>query len=213
MTEIYDVSLPISSAMLTWPGDPPASVRRTSDVAAGDSSTVSELTLGSHTGTHVDAPVHFIAGGSGVDEVPLDAMIGPAFVADARGLSGALGPDELDGLNVPTGTERLLIRSDNSRLWSQESPAFPDSYVSLSPDGARWCVDRGMRAVGVDFLSVEQKGSVGHPTHGTLLEAGIAIIEGLNLGDVEPGAYELICLPLRIRGCDGSPARAVLIRR
>lgn len=210
MTNWIDVSLPVSSRMLTWPGDPPAVVRRTSDMAAGDSSTVSELILGSHTGTHVDAPVHFIEGATGVDAIPLDAMIGEAFVADARGLQGALDGADLERLGVPAGTKRLLLRSDNSELWREARPAFPDTYVCLSPDGAAWCVDRGLRTVGVDFLSIEQKGAEGHPTHVTLLGAGIAIIEGLNLGDIEPGAYDLICMPLRLTGCDGSPARVTL---
>lgn len=211
--KIYDATLPVSPSMLTWPGDPPVSVRRTSDLERGDSSTVSELIMGSHTGTHVDAPAHFVPGGYGVDRIPVSAMFGEAYVADARGLRGELSRDDLAGLNIPAATTRLLIKSDNSRLWEQPSPAFPDSYVCLSPGAAQWCVERGMVCVGVDFLSVEQKGSPGHPTHVTLLQAGIAIIEGLDLRAVEPGFYELVCLPLRITGCDGSPARVLLIRR
>lgn len=210
--DVYDVTLPITGSMLTWPGDPPVSVRRTSDVDRGDSSTVSELTLGSHTGTHVDAPAHFLPGGYGVDEIPMTTLMGDAYVADARGLRGALGRDDMAGLNVPGDATRLLIKSDNSRLWEQPSPAFPDSYVCLSPGAAEWCVERGLACVGVDFLSVEQKGSPGHPTHVTLLRAGIAIIEGLDLRAVEPGSYELVCLPLRLSGGDGSPARVLLIR-
>lgn len=213
LMDVYDVTLPVSGSMLTWPGDPPVSVRRTSDVGRGDSSTVSELILGSHTGTHVDAPAHFLPGGYGVDRIPMTALVGDAYVADARGRHGALSHDDMAGLNVPGGTSRLLIRSDNSRLWDQASPAFPDSYVCLSPGAAEWCVERGLVCVGVDFLSVEQKGSPGHPTHVTLLRAGIAIIEGLDLRAVEPGSCELLCLPLRITGCDGSPARVLLIRR
>lgn len=210
MTDWIDVSLRVSSQMLTWPGDPPAVVRRTSNMAAGDSANVSELILGSHTGTHVDAPVHFIDGATGVDAIPFDAMIGDVYVADARGLEGALDGRDLETLGMPAGTQRLLIRSDNSEIWRQRQPSFPESYVCLSPDGAAWCVDRELRAVGVDFLSVEQKGAQGHPTHVTLLSAGIAVIEGLDLGDIEPGAYELICMPLRLPGCDGSPARVAL---
>lgn len=211
--DVYDVTLPVSGSMLTWPGDPPVSVRRTSDVERGDSSTVSELIMGSHTGTHVDAPAHFLPGGYGVDRIPVSALMGGAYVADARGLQGALTRDQMAALHVPGDVTRLLIKSDNSRLWDQASPAFPDRYVCLSPGAAQWCVERGLVCVGVDFLSVEQKGSPGHPTHVTLLQAGIAIIEGLDLREVRPGSYELVCLPLRITGGDGSPARVLLIRR
>lgn len=211
--DVYDVTVPVSGSMLTWPGDPPVSVRRTSDVERGDSSTVSELIMGSHTGTHVDAPAHFLPGGYGVDRIPVSALMGGAYVADARGLQGALTRDQMAALHVPGDVTRLLIKSDNSRLWDQASPAFPDRYVCLSPGAAEWCVERGLVCVGVDFLSVEQKGSPGHPTHVTLLQAGIAIIEGLDLRAVQPGFYELVCLPLRITGCDGSPARVLLIRR
>lgn len=213
MTRIHDVTVMVSPEMLIWPGDPPVEIRRTSQMAAGDTSNVSQLVLGSHTGTHVDAPAHFIDGATGVEQIPLDAMNGPAFVADARGLTGALSAGELDGLAMPPGTQRLLIRSDNSQIWQSDRPSFPDSYVCLAPDGAQWCVDRGLRAVGVDFLSVEQKGSEGHPTHVTLLRAGIAIIEGLNLSGIESGVYDLICMPLRLQGCDGSPARVALAER
>jgi arylformamidase len=211
VTDVIDISLPIDDHLLTWPGDPPVEVLPHRRIANGDAANVSELRIGTHTGTHVDPPVHFVEGADGIDRVALEVMVGPAAVVDARGLSGALGVDELESLAIPEGAERVLFRSDNSELWRKLPTTFPDDYVCLAPEGARWIVERGIRLVGVDFLSVEKKGSPGHPTHVTLLTAGVVIVEGLNLGDVEPGAYTLACLPLRIVAGDGGPSRAVLL--
>jgi arylformamidase len=180
-------------------------------MARGDDANVSELRIGTHTGTHVDPPVHFVEGGVGIDRVALDSMVGDAVVVDARSADGALGPDDLEALGIPDGATRVLIRSRNSDLWRTGRAAFPETYVCLSPEGATWVVDRGIRLLGVDFLSVEQRGSPGHPTHHALLENGVVIVEGLDLGRVEPGTYRLIVLPLRIVDGDGGPARAVLV--
>jgi arylformamidase len=211
MTMIIDISLPIGPDLLTWPGDPPVEVIPRVQIAEGDPANVSELRIGTHTGTHVDPPVHFIPGAAGIDRVPLDAVYGPVVVADARGLRGGLGPTELNRLNIPDGTERVLLKSDNSALWRRLPTSFPDEYVCLSPEGAHWVVERGLRLIGVDFLSVEQKGAEGHPTHVELLSNGVIIVEGLDLGAVDPGTYTLACTPLRIVDGDGGPARAILI--
>jgi len=210
MTRVIDISLPIGPNLLTWPGDPGLEVNRTKHLAT-DGSNISELRMGTHTGTHVDPPVHFVEGAVGIDEVPLDLLLGSAFVADARGMSGELGPGELDELAIPDDATRVLIRSDNSELWRSLPVAFPDQYVCLSADGARWVIDRGIRVIGVDFLSVERRGSPGHPVHTALLSSGVVIVEGLNLSEVAPGAASLACLPLRIEDGDGGPARAVLL--
>jgi arylformamidase len=159
----------------------------------------------------VDPPVHFVPGGAGIDRVPLDVLMGPCVVADARGLRGELGPGELDGLGVAAGTERLLLRSDNSELWRGTPVRFPDDYVCLGTEGAAWVVERGIALIGVDFLSVERRGTPGHPTHRALLTNGVVIVEGLDLGAVEPGPYDLRVLPLRIVDGDGGPARAALV--
>jgi arylformamidase len=211
VSEPIDVSLPISPDLLVWPGNPGIDVFPQQRIAAGDDANVSELRIGTHTGTHVDPPVHFVPGGAGIDRVPLDAVMGPCVVADARGLPGELGPAELEGLRVPAGTERLLLRTDNSELWRRMPASFPEAYTCLGPDGAAWVVERGLRLIGVDFLSVERRGTAGHPTHRTLLSSGVVIVEGLDLGAVDPGSYELRVLPLRIVDGDGGPARAVLI--
>lgn len=212
MTRIIDVSLPIGVDLLTWPGDPPAEVERRLKLEDGDPANVSQLRIGTHTGTHVDPPIHFIEGAHGIDRVPLEVLSGPALVADARGLRGPLGPAELEGLGVPKGTTRLLLKSDNSELWRSLPTTFPDEYVCLSPGGARWVIDRGIQLVGVDFLSVEQRGAESHPTHVELLANGVIIVEGLDLGDVEPGIYDFTVLPLKIVDGDGGPARAMLVQ-
>jgi arylformamidase len=208
---IIDVSLPIGKELLIWPGDPGIEVEPRKRIAKGDASNVSLLALGTHTGTHVDPPVHFIEGTEGVDRVSLDVLVGDAVVADLRE-ADAIGPEELDGLDLPEGTERLLCKTRNSDLWASLPIEFPDDYVAVTPEGARWIVERGIRLVGVDFLSVELAGAEGHPVHHMLLENGTIIVEGLDLSKAEPGRYTFACLPLRITGGDGGPARAALIR-
>jgi arylformamidase len=211
VSRLIDVSLPIGNDLLVWPGDPAVEVVARLRLAAGDSANVSELRMGTHTGTHVDPPNHFIEGATGIDLVPVDLLYGPALVADARHLDRPIEPADLEALGIPDGAERVLLRTANSELWRKLPVAFPDVYACLTPDTAQWVVDRGIRVVGVDFLSVEAKGAEGHPVHHTLLENGVVIIEGLNLGEVDPGNYTLSCMPLRIVDGDGGPARAVLI--
>jgi arylformamidase len=167
--------------------------------------------MGTHTGTHVDPPNHFLEGAAGIDRVPLDVLVGPAVVADGRHLDRPIGPADLDALNIPEEARRVLLRTANSELWKATTVRFPDRYACLTLEGATWVVERGIRLIGLDFLSVEQKGAAGHPVHHTLLENGVVIVEGLNLSEVEPGEYILVCLPLRIADGDGGPARAVLI--
>jgi arylformamidase len=211
MSEPIDISLPVSGELLVWPGNPGIEVLPQQRIADGDDANVSELRLGSHTGTHVDPPVHFVPDGVGIDRVPLEVLMGPCVVVDARGLPGELGPEHLGALGVPDGTQRLLLRTDNSELWRRLPATFPEDYTCLGVNGAAWILERGIRLVGVDFLSVERRGTPGHPTHKALLGAGVVIVEGLDLGGVEPGAYELRVLPLRIVDGDGGPARAALL--
>lgn len=211
MTRMIDISLPIGPTMLVWPGDPPVEVIPRKQIAAGDGANVSELRLGTHTGTHVDPPSHFVEGAGGIDTVPLGVLVGDALVADARHLDGPMEAEDLEKLGIPEGTQRVLLRTANSRLWEQDHVEFPERYACLRPGAARWVVDRGIKLIGVDFLSVEEQGAEGHPVHHTLLENGVVIVEGLNLGEAVPGEYMLACLPLRVVNGDGGPARAVLI--
>lgn len=211
MTKIIDVSVEINADMIVWPGDPAVAVEPTRRLSKGDSANVSRLTLGSHTGTHVDPPFHFLEGGKTADLLPLDALVGEAVVADLRKTEDSIGPSDLEALDLPAGVQRLLLKTRNSSIW-HGAARFPEHYVAVSPEGAKWAVQRGIRLVGTDFLSVERRKTPGHPTHNILLQAGVVIVEGLDLSEAEPGTYRLVCLPLKISGGDGAPARAILIQ-
>jgi arylformamidase len=201
-----DVSVPIRDGMVRWPDNPPIRLSRTKDLARGDHVTVSELSLGVHSGTHVDAPVHFIQTGKGIDEVPVDSLIGRARVLGIRD-PRAIGADELRAAEPRPG-ERLLFRTRNSERGWIEKP-FLEDYVYLSLEGARYLTSRGVRTVGIDYLSIAGMAE-GAATHRALLEADVTIVEGLDLSAASPGVYELLCLPLRIAGADGAPARVLL---
>lgn len=205
-----DISVPIRNGMVTFEGDPLVHLARASSMDQGAICNVSRLDFGVHSGTHVDAPVHFIDGAAGVEAVELDALVGAALVIDARAIDGPFDRAAIEVLGIPAGTERLIIRSRNSELWAE--PAFSGSFSGVTGDGARVLVDLGVRLVGIDYLSIAPFGDP-TPTHVTLLGAGVVIIEGLDLREVEPGAYDLICLPILIPGSDGGPARAIIRRR
>lgn len=207
-----DVSIGIHPGMITWPSDPGVSWERVSDIGKGKAANVSALQLGSHTGTHIDPPLHFIAGGCSIDEIAPERLVGPAVVVDFTHIPMDIGAADLEALKLPAGTERILFKTRNSQIWRQPQPEFTEDYVALAADGADWCVEHGIRLVGIDFLSIERRGTPGHPTHVKLLGAEVVIIEGLNLGDVDPGEYELMCLPLKLLGGDGGPSRALLRR-
>jgi arylformamidase len=208
---IRDVSLGIHPKMLTWPSDPGVSISPASRISAGKAANVSELHCGTHTGTHIDPPLHFIEGGRSVDRLDLDALVGPAVVADLTHVKYDIGPAELDSLNLDSGVQRLLFHTRNSEHWRQESPEFTEDYVAVTAEGAQWLVDHGIRLVGIDYLSVEHRRTPGHPTHMTLLGAGVVIVEGLNLDGVPAGDHTLLCLPIKLVDGDGGPARALLV--
>ncbi len=207
--KIYDISLPISESLAVWPGDSPVKIRQSSHLEKGDRNTVSSLALGAHTGTHVDAPAHFILHGSGVDTLDLNVLVGPAAVVDAPDVD-LLTAAALESLSIPPDCDRILFHTRNSELWAEGYSTFNREFVAISEDGARWLMSRGFRLVGIDYLSVAPFKNSG-PTHRELLSAGIVVIEGLDLSGIESGPYQLVCLPLRIVGIDGSPARAILI--
>lgn len=206
------MTAPLREDLPAWPGEEGLRRRLTSDPARGDEAMVSHLSLGAHTGTHVDAPVHFLEGGAGVDALPVEALVGPAVVVGLEAVEGAIGADDLEAAGIPAGAERLLLRTRNSG-WSAGDSGFREGFVALDVSGAEWCVRRGVRLVGIDYLSIEPFGAgrPGHPVHRTLLEAGVAVLEGVDLAEVRPGRYFLAALPLRIPGADGAPARAVLV--
>jgi arylformamidase len=208
VSRIYDISVPIRSGGLVYPGNPEIDITLQQAVAKGAGANVSAIRFGSHTGTHADAARHFFDDGQPVDQIPLDRLIGPALLVSFADDVRAVGAAELKAHDIGRH-KRILLRTRNSALLSQK--AFAPDYTYLAPDGAEYLVDKGVEVVGVDYLSIEQFHSGHHRTHRTLLAKSVVILEGLDLSVPPPGVYQLICLPLRIEGCDGAPARAVLI--
>jgi arylformamidase len=202
-----DVSVPLHSGMVHWPDNPPVRIERMLDIEHGDVANVSTISMGSHTGTHMDAPLHFVREGKGLDEMPLDAAIGYARVIEVRDPE-SVKPYELEPLDIRRG-ERLLFKTRNSaRSWP--SRAFLEDFVYVSQEAARYLAAWNIRTVGIDYLSVGGFRRDAVETHWALLEAGIWVIEGLDLSKVEPGEYELVCLPIKVERSDGAPARAIL---
>jgi arylformamidase len=211
MSEPIDISVDLRRDMPVWPGSVAFKDGQTQTFANGDDVFVSRIEMDVHVGTHVESPLHFIPDGATLDSVPLSTFVGPAFVADLLAAEPAVGAEELEAAAIPEGTSSLLLRTENSALWAS-GDQFRNDYVALTADGARWVVERGIRLVGIDYLSIAPYGE-SVPTHRTLLEAGIVILEGTDLRGVDPGEYELVCAPLRIVDADGAPARAFLVRR
>jgi arylformamidase len=205
---LIDITVPLHPNLPVYPGNTPFSLEAVKRIAHGDSSNVSTLHFGAHSGTHVDAPWHFLADGTGADALPLDLLVGRTRVVEVPG-AASIGPDELRGSSF-AGDVRVLLKTRNSLLW--ESPAFHADYVGVTEAGARFLVEHGVKVVGVDYLSVEVFKTPGAPAHHILLGGGVIVIEGLNLRHVDPGMYEMMCLPLPVVGCDGAPARVVLRR-
>jgi arylformamidase len=209
--KIYDISLPMKPDMAVWPGNPPVEINKISSMDQGAHDNVSWLGCCVHTGTHVDSPHHFLNDHRTVDKLPLDVLIGPALVVEVPASIKEINPHVLKRLEIPVGTTRLLLKTSNSLLWKRNENTFVEDYVGLSLDGAKWLVHTGIHLVGIDYLSIAPYHQ-GTPIHQSLLVPGIIIIEGLDLGDVPEGIYTLVCLPLRLVGSDGAPARVVLIR-
>jgi arylformamidase len=202
-----DVSVPVRHGMIHWPGDPPYQIHHMLDQKKGDLCTVSRISTGVHAGTHMDAPRHFIEDGATIDEMPLDATVGRARVIGIRDRK-SIRLEELREHRIEAG-ERILFKTANSdNLWTKSE--FDVDFIFIARDAAAYLAQAGIRAVGIDYLSVGGFTEDAVETHQALLGAGVWIIEGLNLSGVEPGAYELICLPIKLIGSDGAPARALL---
>ena len=202
-----DISVPLRNHMQVFTGDPPFHIERVQTIAGGGVCNLSTMQLGAHSGTHVDAPIHFLEGGAGAEDVPLDALMGPAWVVDAGTAGRTITAEDLDRFAIPSGETRLLFRTPAVGFWDE--PEFDAGFIAPDASAAEWLVARGVRLVGMDYLSVAPFDAP-IPTHRILLGGGVVIIEGLDLRQVEPGPYELLCLPLRIVGSDGAPARALL---
>ena len=208
---IYDISVAISGATPVYPGDPGVEIVAHASMERGDAANVTLLRLGAHTGTHVDAPAHFIRGAQTVSRLPLDALVGRASVVEVPADVTAIDAGHVDGL-VPAGVERVLFKTRNSAFWEAAGGRFREDFTYVTPAAARALAARGLRLVGIDYLSVEKFKSENFDAHVALLSRGVVIVEGLNLADVPAGEYDLACLPLKIAGGDGdgAPARAIL---
>src|SRR5256886_1833917 len=205
---IYDVTVPIRSGMPIYEGDPPVKIEAASSLASGDSANVSFLHLGAHTGTHVDAPAHFIESAAKIDSLPLDVLIGSARLVHVPEDRTEIDSQFLSTCDLES-VERIIFRTRNSNFWNE---GFRKDFTHLLPEAAEMLVNRGVKLVGIDYLSIEKFHSGHHRTHIALLARGVVIVEGLNLSGVPAGDYELICLPLKIAegAGDGAPARVVL---
>lgn len=205
--EWIDISVPLHMGMAHWPDNPPVTIERMQSIDRGDTANVSKISMGAHTGTHMDAPVHFFANGRGIDTMPLAATLGLARVIEIHDAE-SIKPEELVSYQIQRG-ERVLFKTRNStRCWQTDD--FVKDFVYISHEAAQYLAEQQVQTVGVDYLSVGGFFKDGVDTHHALLGAGIWIIEGLNLLSIQPGIYELICLPLKITGSDGAPARAIL---
>ena len=205
--KLIDVTVPLDAHLASYPGNTPFGLEAVKRIARGDSSNVSSIHMSAHSGTHVDAPRHFFDNGGDADSLSLDMLIGRTRVIEIT--ARTIAAEELAKLDLSEDV-RLLIKTSNSRLWGD--PQFHQDYVGVTESGAKHLVEHGLKVVGVDYLSVEQFRFPGAPAHHILLGGGVIVIEGLNLRDVEPGVYDMYCLPLRVAGSDGAPARVVLRR-
>jgi arylformamidase len=200
---LIDISVPIRQRMPIYEGNPGVLLECVQSIADGATANVSQLDIGVHTGTHVDAPRHFIEGGAGADELPLEPLVGRVYVADGMALDEPVDADALERLCIPPGAERVLLKTPNGSLWERDD--FARDFIRLDGSGARFVLDAGIRLIGIDYLSI---GDV--EAHQVLLGAGVVPLEGVDLRAVEPGWYDLLCLPLKLVGSDGAPARALL---
>lgn len=207
--KIMDVSVTVDADLTIWPGDPVYRTERVHKIEDGANSNVSIVEMGVHTGTHVDAPFHFLMDGGTVENLPLDAMVGPAEVVQITDDVQVIDRKVLQSIPIPAGTTRLLLKTRNSNFWHENPRSFHTDFVGIDEDGANYLVEMGLRLVGIDYLSISPY-HMSRPTHEALLKARVVIIESLDLTGVEPGGYNLTCLPLKLGGVEGAPARVIL---
>ncbi len=208
---IHDVSLTLSPDLPVWPGDPQVSLERVRKIEEGANSNVSKLTLHVHSGTHIDAPVHFInESHTGVDKIPVSQMLGHCCVVEIPEDATQITAEVLQQVHMPNSIKKFLFKTKNSQYWAKADKEFHTDFVGISEDGAKYLVEMGVELVGVDYLSVAPY-KQSRPTHEAFLKAGVLIIEGLDLSQVGEGYYSLFCLPLKLAGSDGAPARVILV--
>lgn len=208
---IYDISLSISPNLPTWPGDPGLKLEQYASMDKGEHYNATHISSSVHLGTHVDAPRHFLNDGNTVEQLPLEVLTGPCYVTQLPDGIEAITSEVLDRTEITSEMKRVLFGTSNSHYWAKGESRFQTDFVAITEDGAEWLVERGIQLIGVDYLSVAPyEESI--PTHTVLLKAGVVIVEGLNLANIMRGFYDLYCLPLKIAGSDGAPARAILIQ-
>lgn len=207
--QTYDISLTISPVLPVWPGEIKVELERTSKIEEGANSNSTRLRMGVHTGTHVDAPFHFLPEGKTIERIPVKVLTGRAYVLYLPKVD-VIDAVVLERAEIPPRTRRLLIKTKNSQYWAQSLPEFQSDFVGITPDAAELLIKRGVKLIGVDYLSVAPY-KKSRPTHEIFLKAGVVIVEGLNLSEITPGRYTLYCLPLKLAGSDGAPARAILV--
>lgn len=208
--KIIDISVAITPRIPVWPGDDRVDLHRSSKIEEGANANVSFFAASVHTGTHVDAPYHFLSNGKTIEELPLDALVGPVQVVQVPSNVTVINAEVLQGLKLEPVVERILFKTSNSKLWENPEAPFNTTFVGIDESGADYLVKRHIKLVGIDYLSISPY-KKSRPTHELLLGANVVIVEGLNLTGVSAGKYTLACLPLKLKGAEGAPARAVLI--
>jgi len=208
---IYDISLSISPNLPTWPGDPGLKLEQYESMDKGAHYNATQISSSVHLGTHVDAPRHFLKDGSTVEQLPLEVLTGPCYVTQLPDGIDAITAEVLDRTEITSEMKRVLFGTSNSHYWAKGESKFQTDFVAITEDGAEWLVERGVQLVGIDYLSIAPYDE-SIPTHTVLLKAGVVVVEGLNLANIMRGFYDLYCLPLKIAGSDGAPARAILIQ-
>jgi len=207
---IHDITLTFTPDIPRFPNTPAPTLERLRKMEEGAVNNLSRLDTHVHFGTHVDAPKHFIADGHGIDAIPLDVLLGPCVVVDFPELA-EIGPGDLEAKAIASGTTRLILKTRNSELWNDYAQGFRTDFVALTPAAAEWVIGRGIRLIGIDCLSIERYQEPGRVTHRALLAAEVVLVEGLDLRGIAAGPYELVCMPLKLKDCDGAPARVALI--
>jgi arylformamidase len=210
MRRIIDITLMVTPDMPVWPGDPNVILERVSKIEEGSNANVSRMAMSVHTGTHMDAPYHFVPEGKTIETLPLEVLIGTVQVVELPSTCNLITASIIKEAGIGAGVERVLFKTRNSAYWLQTNIPFQTGFIGVSVDGAELLVSSGIRLVGIDYLSIAPF-KQSRPTHVALLKAGMVILEGVDLSKVSPGYYQLICLPLKLAGSDGSPARAVLV--
>ncbi len=209
MSKIIDISVDISENMVLWEGDAGVKARRVMTLAKGDAYNLTRLYMSVHQGTHIDAPLHFLENGNSTDHFPLEAMVGPVQVVQVDDSIDLITKTVLERCAIRTDCKRILFKTRNSKYWKNGDRTFHKDYCGINSDGARYLAGLGLRLVGMDYLSVSPMSDLEEP-HRILMRKGVVILETLNLSEVTPGMYNLYCLPLKLVGTEGSPARVIL---